>query len=146
MSEQPVSFYILQQGDDTARFRFACRLAQTAFKQKQSLYIHLDTSGEAQYLDELLWTFHDISFLPHVIMQSADDKTDTPIALGTLQTPPKHFRCLLNLSVNIPDFYSQFTRVLEIVPSRGQLRDIMRAHYRDYQQQHCQLTTHEVSV
>ncbi len=141
-----ISFYILKHGDETARFQFACRLAQTVFNKQQTLYIHLDTPGEAQYLDEKLWTFHDISFLPHAIVQT-NVPTTTPIALGTTDgATPTDFNCLLNLSVNIPTFYSTFGRVLEIVPASGKLRDIMRSHYRDYQQQGCQLTTHEVSV
>lgn len=146
VNSQTVTFYLLKNGDEAKRFYMACRLAQIALQKAQCLYIHLDTVGEAQYLDEYLWTFQDTSFIPHAI---ARDKTDDqcPITLGYDATNmAKHSDCLLNLSVNIPVFYTEFKRIFEIVPKEGELKGIMRSHYRDYQQQGCQLKTHEVTA
>ena len=144
--QQTVTFYLLQNGDEARRFHMACRLAQIALQKKQRLYIHLDTVGEAQYLDEYLWTFEDTSFVPHAIVRE-QKQTQWPVVLGyDAANALDHCDCLLNLSVNIPTFHDAFKRIFEIVPKEGELKNSMRSHYRDYQQQGCQLQTHEVTI
>ncbi|MCD6055127.1 MAG: holC [Gammaproteobacteria bacterium] len=140
-----IIFYVLKSGDEGSRFQIACRLAQAAFQKKQRLYIHCDNESEVQYMDDLLWTFKDTSFIPHAVIGS-DTTAHLPIAVGTLENRPAQYDQLLNLSAKIPPFYANFDRTLEIVPAQGDLRQIMREHYRDYQQQGCELITHEVTV
>ncbi len=60
-----VDFHILPVDGKIERERWACRLAAKAWKQGHRVHVHtIDETGMAR-MDELLWTFRDISFLPH---------------------------------------------------------------------------------
>ena len=62
-----VDFYVLEQADNQARLRLACRLAEKAWQQKQQVLLLAPGADDARTLDDLLWTFRDRSFVPHEI-------------------------------------------------------------------------------
>ena len=138
-----VTFYLLQSGDETRRFQIACRLSEMALAKQHTVYIHLDDSAQMQALDDLLWTYRDISFLPHEIV--SNNTSTAPILLGYGDNCLQAGDQLLNLSLTIPAFYTQFKRTLEIVPKTGELKNTLRDHYRLYKEANCDLTTHEVA-
>ena len=66
-----IDFYLLDDnGQDKSRF--ACRLAQKAFKQGCQIYIYADDQSLINKMDNLLWTFQQGSFLPHRIILEND--------------------------------------------------------------------------
>ena len=62
-----VDFYLLSDPRATAREFFACRLSEKIIGLNQSAYIHTESNDVARYVDDLLWTYQDISFIPHGI-------------------------------------------------------------------------------
>ena len=138
-----VAFYLLKQGDEQARYLIACRLAQAALQKKAPLYIHLHDQAEMNYLDNLLWTYNDISFVAHEVLST--QTPTSPVVLGYGDNALTQGNQLLNLSHDVPAFYPNFQRTLEIVPKTGTLKNRLRDHYRIYKDANCNLTTHEVA-
>jgi DNA polymerase III subunit chi len=100
-----IDFYVLQAGARLDRERLICRLANKAFEQGQPLYIHAAASEEAERLDDLLWTFRDISFLPHQLLHEGYTP-DIPIFIGCGDAPPGAMKLMINLAHPAPPFRS----------------------------------------
>lgn len=138
-----IDFYILPIDSESARLHFACRLIEKAYKQKHRIYIHAENENEAHQLDELLWTYRDDSFLPHHLSGEGSDPPP-PIQIG-FQTVPLHERdILINLNMIIPEFYQQFSRVIELViPS---VQNVSREHFKLYRAALHDIHTHKLET
>lgn len=137
-----VDFYILAQADATAGWQFACRLVEKAYRHNQRLYVHCANQADAHRFDELLWTFDDISFVPH-LLQGETAKYVPPILIG-YEEPSNAYPILLNLSSELPVFYSRSQRVMEIVFGDETTRNITRDRFRTYRAESCDMHTHQM--
>jgi DNA polymerase-3 subunit chi len=131
-----VDFYVLPES--LAAARFACSMAQRARQQGQAVHIHVASRDEALQLNDLLWTFNDISFVPHCL---ADDTRDgsSSVVIGWSGMQPRTGDLLINLDSGIPGFASEFSRVVEPVPARPSERGQSREHWRRYKEMGCEL-------
>jgi len=140
-----INFYVLKAGSGQQRPVFACRLAEKAFNHGLHIYIHTDNAGETARLDELLWTYRDGSFLPHLPAEDAqrsDPEQLTPILVGHGDTPGAHDGLLINLSGAVPGFFSRFQRVAEIVSGDETDKERARERFRFYRDRGYELETH----
>jgi DNA polymerase-3 subunit chi len=138
-----VDFYILKDSQPQARPMFTCRLTEKAYKQGCHVYIHTDSPDQLKQLDDLLWTFRAGSFLPHAIY--AEGKaTGQPILLGQNIEPEGNNDVLVNLSGEVPSFFSRFSRVVEPVAADDNARAAARERYRYYQDRGYTLNTHKL--
>ena len=141
-----VDFYILpDQADNASDYRiFACRLAEKALSLGKHVYIQVDDQAEASRMDTLLWTFRDISFVPHCL--ETQDNTDTPVMIGWREQLNQAFQAdlLINLSATIPAFHTKFERIAEIVSEPEQRRQTVRQHYSHYKKAGMSLDTHQM--
>lgn len=136
-----IDFYIIDQGETLVRERFSCRLARKAFRLGQRLHIHAGGQPEVAQLDELLWTFSDISFLPHAPLGSDED---APITVGCSGSPDPAPELLINLAEDIPAFFSRFARLAEIVGTDEKSRALGREHFRFYRDRGYPLQVHNL--
>lgn len=157
-----IDFYVLSSSEEAGRLRLACRLADKIFRLGKKLYIHTENTLQNQELDDLLWTFQDISFLPHDIAsedlthntkmyggganQELSKLQPSPILIGHSHTPPAHFDVLINLARETPLFFSQFERLAEIVDDQAENRAAARARYRFYRDRGYALQHHHITV
>ena len=74
-----VDFYILPEGTGTDRF--ACTMAKKAWSAGNRVHIHTQSEENARSMDDLLWTFRDISFIPHEIYDGSVNE-ETPVTIG----------------------------------------------------------------
>jgi DNA polymerase III subunit chi len=142
-----VDFYVLEETADTARERFACRLAEKAWRLKHAVYLHAASDTEAQRLDALLWTFSDRSFVPHVLESAeldAELAAATPVRIGAGAAPSFEAELLINLDFEVPDFFSRFERVAEIVGGDDAQRARARERFRYYRDRGYALETHPI--
>jgi DNA polymerase-3 subunit chi len=134
-----VDFYILpEQG---VRERFTCDIASKIHRQQLELYIHTASKEEATALDDLLWTFKDISFLPHSLVGA--DNTDT-ITIGWEGMTASPRTVLINLSSEVPEFANDFERIVEIVPPEAAYKQQARQRYKQYREAGFELHNHEI--
>ena len=140
-----IDFYLIPEAREKARLHFVCRLIEKAYKLRHRIYIHVDNQSEAHALDELLWTYRDDSFLPHHLAGEGPEPAP-PIQIG-FQTPPAKQRdILINLSQSIPDFYTQFTRILEFVTTDPVVQATAREHYKLYRAKGHTINTHQLQA
>lgn len=139
-----VDFYVLSAAGEQARLRFACRLAEKAYKLDNKVQVLAADHRLAEQFDELLWTWRDGSFVPHGLA-GRDSTTRAPIVIGCdTELPPGDFDLLINLSDRIPTDVDAFPRVAEIVTSDEDTRQRSRAHYASYRDQGHTLETHKL--
>ncbi len=141
-----VDFYILESDSEDARLRLACRIVDKATQQDQHVFINSSSDSEAQKLDELLWTFSQGSFIPHkVVRQAADAAPREPVVIGLSQAPAgDRWDVLVNLAAEVPDFFSRYERVAEVVDGNAARREQSRERYRFYRDRGYKLNTHQV--
>ena len=141
-----VDFYILESDSEDARLRLACRIVDKATQQDQHVFINSSSDSEAQKLDELLWTFSQGSFIPHkVVRQPADVAPREPVVIGLSQAPAgDRWDVLVNLAAEVPDFFSRYERVAEVVDGNAARREQSRERYRFYRDRGYKLDTHHV--
>ncbi|WP_218813876.1 DNA polymerase III subunit chi [Rickettsiella endosymbiont of Dermanyssus gallinae] len=141
-----VDFYLLNTASKQDSYRFLCRLVEKAYQQQNHAYIHTSSLEEAQCLDDLLWTFRDISFIPHQIGETSDALFPPSILIGTDKPKQQSADILFNLTQEAPPFFSQFSRIIEVVCEEKDHKIQARKKYKVYKEQNCPLTTHNISL
>lgn len=136
-----VDFYILNQAGQHSRQTFACRLAEKAYRLNNTVHIQTGSRGDAERLDELLWTFRDGSFVPHERLSSSPE---APITIGCEDETVEPRDLLINLCDDIPAFAEAFPRVAELVTSDDDCKQLSRKRFAAYRDKGHTLETHNV--
>jgi len=135
-----IDFYILQAEQN--KDEFICKLIEKAYKKRHRIYINAEDQEMAHHFDELLWTYKDDSFLPHNLYGDGPNQAP-PIQIG-FKIEPNARDILINLSSEIPSFYKNFSRVIEIVDKEPATQKISRTHYKTYKSLGHEITTHKL--
>jgi len=139
-----IDFYILNQAGQHSRQTFACRLAEKAYRLNNTVHIHTGNRGDADRLDELLWTFRDGSFVPHERISTTDRTTEAPITIGCDDEPVEPRDLLINLCDEVPACAEAFPRVAELVTSDDDCKQLSRRRFAAYREKGHTLETHNV--
>lgn len=138
-----VDFYILQ--DQNPPEKFACVIAGKIFRQGLKIHIHTDTREDAVALDDYMWTYRDISFLPHQLGDSGE-QPEHAISIGWNDMVPENSGVLVNLGAKIPEFAADFARIIEIVAAYDPLRSQARNRYRQYRELGYEMHNHDIDA
>jgi DNA polymerase-3 subunit chi len=96
------------------KLSYACRLVRKAHGAGSRLVVHTTDRALLNQLDQALWTFSALDFLPHC--HAADAlAADTPIILADHSCDTPHHDVLINLDAELPEFFTRFERLIEIV-------------------------------
>lgn len=136
-----VDFYVLPSG--LSAERFACAMAAKARRKGLQIYVHTASKPDALNLDDLLWTFKDISFLPHRLHDAGEDDGSS-VTVGWDGRLPEPAQVLINLTRGIPEFAASFERIIEAVVPETPLREQARERYRRYRELGFELHSHEI--
>ena len=139
-----VDFYVIDGAGELTRRRFACRLAEKAYRLKNTVHIHASDRQSVEQIDELLWTFRDGSFLPHDVHDASNPLPVAPITVGCETAPADDRDLLINLSDEIPPIAGSFPRVAEIVTADEDAKSRSRRRFVDYRDQGHTLDTHKL--
>lgn len=138
-----IDFYVLENPDARAQGRLTCRLADKAFARQLQVYIHTNNRRESDQLDQLMWVYQDGSFLPHCLYDT-DSAAETPILIGHDHEPEQTTDVLINLADSVPNFYSRFERVVELVCGDEAARQKARQRYKYYRDRGYAIETHKL--
>jgi DNA polymerase-3 subunit chi len=138
-----VDFYILEDNRPGAHALLTCRLSEKAYKQGHQVFINTNSGDQLKQLDDMLWTFSAGSFLPHGRYEENADSTH-PVLLGHAVEPEGPSDVLVNLSNEVPVFFSRFNRVAELVGGDEAQRQSARERYRFYKDRGYTLNTHNL--
>ena len=129
----------------TDRFEVACRLAGKAVAQKKSMVIYAPGAEVAQRIDQMLWTWQALSFVPHCL---AGDPiaAETPVLIAQDAGLAPDCDVLVNLSAQCPEFFARYARLLEIVSLDDEDRKAGRARYAWYRDRGYAIRNHDLAA
>lgn len=143
MSPIRVDFYLLASELPDARSMVACRLLEKAYIRGHRIYVHCETQQDAEFLDDLLWSFRDDSFVPHNLLGEGPEPPP-PVQIGFGKEPRGFNDILLNLAHDIPLFHHKFKRIMELVSNVDAEKEQSRVHYKEYRSKGYELHTHPI--
>lgn len=139
-----VDFYVLDNPARGGAPGLACRLAEKAYNKGHRIYVHVQGAEQAEALDALLWTFKAGSFVPHAL--AGKQKDEAPVHIGFEEDPVEtHNDVLINLTAQVPLFFSRFARVVELVDADEAARTRARERFRFYRERGYTLDTHNIA-
>ncbi len=116
------------------KIAYACRLVRKARAAQCKIVLLGKDRGELTQLDQLLWSFSEQDFIPHV---HAGDPlaAQTPVILTDSEAVElPHHHVLINLSGNTPEHFARFERMFEIISSDEADKAAGRDRYRFYKE------------
>ncbi len=138
---------------------YACRLLRKAVNGGARVVV----AGEAQALGQLdaaLWTFSALDFIPHCFDGAgAGMVAASPVVLGVL--PGKgtqgaqgtqaaanapHGQVLLNLGAQVPDGFERFQRLIDVVGTGEEDRQVARDRWKHYASRGYAITRHDLAT
>ena len=140
-----IDFYVLPDTTLEARLDFACRLAETIQRKGYRLHLHAEDEAMARELDAALWTFRADAYVPHAL--AGDDLADrVPVTIGWAEPPPpeRAVQALLNLSPGIPEWFSRFERVAEIINQHQAVLTAKRECWQIYRKRGYPVKAHQL--
>jgi DNA polymerase III subunit chi len=141
-----VDFYVLASTDDPARLKFACRLTEKAYLERQRIFVRLQDAAQLASFDELLWSFADRSFVPHEPYSDPRQWLDTAVLLGCQKGPDVDYDVLLNLASELPAGAERAARIIEIVDAQESRRQAGRGRFRAYRDRELNPQTHHIAA
>ncbi|MFQ5470573.1 MAG: DNA polymerase III subunit chi [Gammaproteobacteria bacterium] len=141
-----IDFYILKDDTPNGRERTACRLVEKVYPLGHEVYINTDSRAEADIMDDLLWTYKQASFIPHSLYnnEKKEDSDEPKIQIGHNSDPNSHMDILINLSAEVPLYFSRFERVAEVIEPNDSAKKAGRERYSFYRDRGYALKTHEI--
>lgn len=127
-------FYILNKAEDLKIS--VCKIIKEYYKKKYKIFVSTCNNDLVNELNNLLWTFEQISFVPHCTTKNYDK--DSPILLSGRDSFPKtinlkEYDVWLNLDDEVEENYTDFEIILEIVSQNEEQRILSRKRYLNYQ-------------
>jgi DNA polymerase III subunit chi len=135
-----IDFHILQDTSVEARWLYVCRFIEKVERLGHNILVVVDTEHEANELDDLLWSFKPESFIAHQIIGGDQD---AKVEITFTSAAGEHHDVLINLSSQIPEYFSRFARLAEIVIQEPKILENTREHYRFYKQRGYPITQHQ---
>lgn len=130
-----IDFYILAAQQPEQRLDFACRLIEKAYRSRCKVYVHFDNQQQATSFDEHLWNYRESSFIPHTLIDKANEADENcPVMIGYGDQKPEFFDVLVNLANKIPTTFARHKRILEVVIQQDDVLTETRNHYRYYKE------------
>jgi DNA polymerase-3 subunit chi len=149
-----VDFYILATDSNDSWLRLACRITEKALQKKLQVYLHSENEADATRLDGLLWTFSQGSFIPHrLVGNDSEAPFEEPVLIGhtdlAAQMPAdtpvtQRWDLMINLTTQVPEFFSRYDRVAEVIDANTVRRENGRKRFRFYRDRGYELNTHNI--
>jgi DNA polymerase III subunit chi len=111
----------------------ACELTARAYASGRRVALRVPDADTARRLDQLLWSFDQLAFVPHV-MSGARLASETPVLLGLSHESGNwaHNDLLFNLADDVPADFGQFRMLIEVVGQIDSARAPARSRWTYY--------------
>lgn len=140
-----IDFYLLNDDTEGGQNFAVCKLAHKAFQLGHRIFILTADHNHAQRLDRLLWTFSPGSFIPHGL-STETPAADMPVLIGYDDPPAACEDVLIQLAPQVPDCFSRFQRVAEVVNGGERDKVQARERFRFYRDRGYALQTHNIAA
>lgn len=122
-----VSFYLFEKSNER-QVQSACRLCRKILKQSSKIWWYCNNAELQQQLDDALWTFDPVSFIPHGI-----NDTTGQICISD-QLPKDGQWILFNFNANVPIIQATFEHIIEIVENTETAKIVGREKFKRYRE------------
>ena len=139
-----VDFHILAQQNEQERMFYTCRLINKIFKQSLNIIVVCNDSEHVKQLSNLLWHFKEDAFIPHEIEFAEKSSIQFIIIEKDYEQLHDFHDVCINLSSEVPSYFGQFNRLLEVVCQNEQVLASTREHYRFYQSRGYPIIQHDL--
>jgi len=138
-----VDFYVLQATDIEAQHHFACRLVEKAVNQGNRVLIATKTPEESDAINQMLWSFRPDAFVPNA-RENTDRYASEQVGISHGEHPGDHHDVLVNLRLNVPEQFSRFKRLAEIVIQEHTALENSRTSYAFFKKRGYPINTHKL--
>ena len=107
------------------------------------MYVHANDVTMAQRIDALLWDYPRAAFVPHGLTGTAQAK-GARVTIGHGVDPIDHDDVLINLTDTVPEFFTRFERIAEVVIQEPVVRNAGRERFRFYRERGYPLHHHDM--
>ena len=141
-----IDFYILTEefAAATSHVLTACKLCDKATAAGKRVFVYVPEAATADALDNALWTFRQGSFIAHERQAATIEEPLPAVLIGASEPPTAYDGVMINLGLDVPEFFSRFERVLEIVDANPAARKGSRERYKFYRDRGYELATHNL--
>jgi DNA polymerase-3 subunit chi len=130
----------------TDKVGYACQLVTKAVQRGKRVVVYSRDPHCLKRFDQALWSADPLSFVPHV-MQDDALTTVTPVLLLSAAPEPAeplvHHEVLVNLDQELPQFFSRFDYLMELVQQDQEDSQAARQRWKFYQQRGYSMKHHE---
>jgi len=113
----------------------ACEFTARAFAGGRKVALRVPDAATARRLDQMLWNFDPLEFVPHA-MADSPLAAETPVIIGRADAPATwpETDMLLNLCDDVPDGLERFRMLVEVVGQSEAEKLPARARWMHYKQ------------
>ena len=145
MAAVRIDFYVLEANATDGRLRLACKIIDRAYRSGHSVYLWTRDDQESGLLDDLLWTFSQSSFIPHVRNNGNSDLT-APVQIGHHPPQSGSAEVVVSVADQPVEDYSNFVRIAEVVGFDEIEKQSGRSRFKFYRDQGLELETHRITL
>ena len=128
------------------RLVYTCRLLRKAYAAGGRTAV-VGTDEQLQALDQALWTFSALDFIPHCLASAAPDIVSrTPVVLAPKAQAVADAQVLVHLGTEVPAGFERFERLIELVGTGEADRAHARTRWRHYAERGYQIKRHDVAA
>jgi DNA polymerase III subunit chi len=129
------------------KLAYACRLLRKAAASGSTVAVLGDQALLAK-LDEQLWSFSALDFVPHGHASGLTEqqREHTPIWLCDAPEQGLGRQVLVNLTQTLPSSVAQFDRVIEVVSQDEADRQSARLRWKHYTEQGYEIVRHDLNL
>ena len=143
-----VDFYLLDTADEASKLLSVCKVASKAYQQGLKVYIRTSNPHQSEQLDQLLWSFHPASFVPHAILGYEPSllSNSTSVVISDQPATPTFNQLLISLTGEVPEEMHQFHRIADFIADDEQQKIMGRARFKQYRQQGIEPNAHKIHL
>jgi DNA polymerase III subunit chi len=129
------------------KLAYACRLLRKAVGAGSSVAVVAEEAALAQ-LDEQLWSFSAIDFVPHARVGRLPETqlAQTPVWLCENSVQGHGRQVLVNLTQQMQQGFEQFERVIEVVSMDEADRQQARSRWKQYTERGYDIVRHDLKL
>ena len=136
-----VDFYLLSATGFSEEVKVIGRLSEKAISKGNEVFINVCDQDQAIKMNLALWSFKPEGFIPHGL---ASEGLTEPILIGWGEIPQELDDVMINLSGNIPNCFSRFNRLIELVAPHTDARFKARGSWRFYRDRGYELSKYDL--
>jgi len=126
------------------KLRVACQLVAKAIKHQSRVVVYAPDENTARAFDKLIRAYQAIGFVPHSMAHHAPS-SEIPFVIAREDVELAHYQVILNLHGDSPPSFSRFERLVELVGTGEDDRQLARSRFRFYRDRGYEISHYDLS-